>query len=255
MLIGLSTHSPAQIDAVDASVVDYIGVGPIHADAHQARPAGRGPRADPLRGRPCAGAVLRDRRPRRGQPRRGARRRRRSACACCARSPPPRTPSGRRAQLRERLDARRSEAELDGRRRPSAASDRADRERARRAGPRGARAARRRTSARRRCSSRSACARCSRSAVLVGGLTHPRPRQPRRLAAGRDLPRGDPRGAGARHVPPPLPRRCSASRRCSPFRSSSPRSRWSSPRRSLAAGVLPARDRARRAGCSGSWCG
>ncbi len=30
MLIGLSTHSPAQIDAVDASVVDYIGVGPIH---------------------------------------------------------------------------------------------------------------------------------------------------------------------------------------------------------------------------------
>jgi thiamine-phosphate pyrophosphorylase len=30
MLIGLSTHTPAQIDAVDASVVDYIGVGPIH---------------------------------------------------------------------------------------------------------------------------------------------------------------------------------------------------------------------------------
>jgi thiamine-phosphate pyrophosphorylase len=30
MLIGLSTHTPAQIDAVDAGVVDYIGVGPIH---------------------------------------------------------------------------------------------------------------------------------------------------------------------------------------------------------------------------------
>jgi len=30
MLIGLSTHSRAQIDAVDASLVDYIGVGPIH---------------------------------------------------------------------------------------------------------------------------------------------------------------------------------------------------------------------------------
>ena len=30
MLIGLSTHSPEQIDAVDASVVDYIGVDPIH---------------------------------------------------------------------------------------------------------------------------------------------------------------------------------------------------------------------------------
>jgi thiamine-phosphate pyrophosphorylase len=30
LLIGLSTHSPAQIDAVDADLVDYIGVGPIH---------------------------------------------------------------------------------------------------------------------------------------------------------------------------------------------------------------------------------
>ncbi len=30
MLIGLSTHSQEQIDAVDASVVDYIGVGPVH---------------------------------------------------------------------------------------------------------------------------------------------------------------------------------------------------------------------------------
>jgi thiamine-phosphate pyrophosphorylase len=30
MLIGLSTHSPEQIDAVDAGIVDYIGVGPIH---------------------------------------------------------------------------------------------------------------------------------------------------------------------------------------------------------------------------------
>jgi thiamine-phosphate pyrophosphorylase len=30
VLIGLSTHSRAQIDAVDASLVNYIGVGPIH---------------------------------------------------------------------------------------------------------------------------------------------------------------------------------------------------------------------------------
>ena len=30
LLIGLSTHSPAQIDATDASLADYIGVGPIH---------------------------------------------------------------------------------------------------------------------------------------------------------------------------------------------------------------------------------
>jgi thiamine-phosphate pyrophosphorylase len=30
MLIGLSTHAPEEIDAVDAGLVDYIGVGPIH---------------------------------------------------------------------------------------------------------------------------------------------------------------------------------------------------------------------------------
>jgi thiamine-phosphate pyrophosphorylase len=30
LLIGLSTHSREQIDASDASLVDYIGVGPIH---------------------------------------------------------------------------------------------------------------------------------------------------------------------------------------------------------------------------------
>jgi len=30
MLIGLSTHAPAEIDAVDPALVDYIGVGPVH---------------------------------------------------------------------------------------------------------------------------------------------------------------------------------------------------------------------------------
>lgn len=30
MLVGLSTHAPAEIDAVDPELVDYIGVGPIH---------------------------------------------------------------------------------------------------------------------------------------------------------------------------------------------------------------------------------
>ncbi len=30
MLIGLSTHAPREIDSVDAALVDYIGVGPIH---------------------------------------------------------------------------------------------------------------------------------------------------------------------------------------------------------------------------------
>ncbi|HEY5344043.1 MAG TPA: thiamine phosphate synthase [Solirubrobacteraceae bacterium] len=31
MLIGLSTHATGEIDAVDAGLVDYIGVGPVHA--------------------------------------------------------------------------------------------------------------------------------------------------------------------------------------------------------------------------------
>jgi thiamine-phosphate pyrophosphorylase len=30
MLIGLSTHAPAEIDAVDPELADYIGVGPVH---------------------------------------------------------------------------------------------------------------------------------------------------------------------------------------------------------------------------------
>jgi len=30
LLVGLSTHSPAQIDATDAGLADYIGVGPVH---------------------------------------------------------------------------------------------------------------------------------------------------------------------------------------------------------------------------------
>jgi thiamine-phosphate pyrophosphorylase len=30
MLIGLSTHAPQEIDAVDPELVDYIGVGPVH---------------------------------------------------------------------------------------------------------------------------------------------------------------------------------------------------------------------------------
>jgi thiamine-phosphate pyrophosphorylase len=31
MLVGLSTHTPEEIDAVDPALVDYIGVGPVHA--------------------------------------------------------------------------------------------------------------------------------------------------------------------------------------------------------------------------------
>jgi thiamine-phosphate pyrophosphorylase len=31
MLVGLSTHAPGEIEAVDGALVDYIGVGPVHA--------------------------------------------------------------------------------------------------------------------------------------------------------------------------------------------------------------------------------
>jgi thiamine-phosphate pyrophosphorylase len=40
MLVGLSTHAPAEIDAVDPALVDYIGVGPVHeTPTKQGRPA------------------------------------------------------------------------------------------------------------------------------------------------------------------------------------------------------------------------
>jgi thiamine-phosphate pyrophosphorylase len=31
LVVGLSTHAPGEIDAVDPALVDYIGVGPVHA--------------------------------------------------------------------------------------------------------------------------------------------------------------------------------------------------------------------------------
>ncbi len=40
MLVGLSTHTPEQIDAVDPGLIDYIGVGPVHeTPTKQGRPA------------------------------------------------------------------------------------------------------------------------------------------------------------------------------------------------------------------------
>jgi thiamine-phosphate pyrophosphorylase len=40
MLLGLSTHAPQEIDAADARLVDYIGVGPVHeTPTKQGRPA------------------------------------------------------------------------------------------------------------------------------------------------------------------------------------------------------------------------
>ena len=54
MLIGLSTHAPGEIDAVDAGLVDYIGVGPDPRHPDQARAPGRRPGARALRRRPRA---------------------------------------------------------------------------------------------------------------------------------------------------------------------------------------------------------
>jgi thiamine-phosphate pyrophosphorylase len=40
LLVGLSTHAPEEIDAVDPALVDYIGVGPVHeTPTKQGRPA------------------------------------------------------------------------------------------------------------------------------------------------------------------------------------------------------------------------
>jgi thiamine-phosphate pyrophosphorylase len=40
VLVGLSTHAPEEIDAVDPALVDYIGVGPIHeTPTKEGRPA------------------------------------------------------------------------------------------------------------------------------------------------------------------------------------------------------------------------
>lgn len=40
MLVGLSTHTPGEIDAVDPALVDYIGVGPVHeTPTKEGRPA------------------------------------------------------------------------------------------------------------------------------------------------------------------------------------------------------------------------
>ncbi len=40
MLVGLSTHAPAEIDAADPALLDYIGVGPVHeTPTKEGRPA------------------------------------------------------------------------------------------------------------------------------------------------------------------------------------------------------------------------
>jgi thiamine-phosphate pyrophosphorylase len=71
MLIGLSTYAPAEINAVDPTVVDYVGVGPVHeTPIKPGRPAVGLELVRYAAAR--AGAVLCDRRPRREQRARGA---------------------------------------------------------------------------------------------------------------------------------------------------------------------------------------
>ena len=156
-------------------LVDYIGVGPVHATPTKP-------------GRPAVGvelvryaaahaprAVLRDRRPRRAEHRRGARRGR-LARVRAARDRRRRGPaSARRASCAALLDARRARlrAGMSMSCRPSGpAPGETQPRRAARDDPRARRWSRwARTSARRRCSSRSPWRCCWRSAVIVGALT------------------------------------------------------------------------------------
>ncbi len=181
MLIGLSTHSPAQIDAVDTSVVDYIGVGPIHETPTKP-------------GRPAVGVELvryaAANAPvpffaigglRRRQPRTGARRRR-DAGVRAARDRRRRRPRARGASASRRArrpatagrpcDGALSEVADGGRR---AGPPETERDEDATPGP-GARSRRARsscrsapTSARRRCWSRLACACCWRSRCSSAG--------------------------------------------------------------------------------------
>ena len=72
-LVGLSTHSPEQVDAAANVSVDYIGVGPVHATPTKPGTTGGRPRARPLRGGARDRPVLRDRRHRAGERRCSAR--------------------------------------------------------------------------------------------------------------------------------------------------------------------------------------
>ena len=57
-LVGLSTHSPAQIDAAMGAGIDYIGVGPVHATPTKPGRAAVGLRSRRLRRRARHGSVL-----------------------------------------------------------------------------------------------------------------------------------------------------------------------------------------------------
>ena len=66
-LVGLSTHSPAQVDAAGALDIDYIGVGPVHeTPTKPGRPA-VGLELVRYAAESRVAAVLRDRRNRRGE--------------------------------------------------------------------------------------------------------------------------------------------------------------------------------------------
>ncbi len=98
MLIGLSTHAPAEIDAEDAALADYIGVGPVHeTPTKPGRPA-VGLELVRYAAEHSPGAVLRDRRARCRQPRRGDRRGRAAGGRPAGDRRRPRTRSARRGR-------------------------------------------------------------------------------------------------------------------------------------------------------------
>ena len=72
-IVGLSTHSLEQIEAAHEQPVDYISVGPDLGDPDQGGPPRHGAGADRGRGQGRDAALVRDRRDRPGQRRRGDR--------------------------------------------------------------------------------------------------------------------------------------------------------------------------------------
>ena len=97
LIVGRSTHTPAQVDAANAEAIDYFASGPVHATPTKpGRPAvgpragaPRGGRARAIPGSPSAGSMRR-RSARRWTPAP-------AASSWCARSPRPRTRAPRPA--------------------------------------------------------------------------------------------------------------------------------------------------------------
>ena len=252
LLIGLSTHAPAR----DRRPVGRRRAGRLHRRRPGARDADQAGAPGGRRWSSCATRPRTRRVPffaigglRRGQRRRGARRRRVARVRAARDRRRRRAPSAAARELRGAARRGRDPTRAERRSRAS------PHERARR---RPTRAAARRALARAPCEPLREDERPPALLVAIavcaaaGGrrdrrrAERPRPQPPRRLAAGRDLPRGGAGGCSRGACTAGATGRCSASRRCSPSRSSSPRSRWSSPRRCSAAACACVSDRPRR---------